>query len=171
MKTKNLSIAAVLLSLGLVLHLVIPGIFGGMKPDFLLATMFLAIALENSYKNCIVIAVVAGILTAVTTVFPAGQIPSVIDKLVSATTFYVTYYYIFRKLNLNLRMMLSIILNTVISGIVFLGSAILLTQFTVPGGMTVLLFTVVLPTAFFNGLFGIFIVRIFKVYKNSNKEK
>ena len=170
MKTKNLSIAAVLLSLGLVLHLVVPGIFGGMKPDFLLATMFLAIALNNSYKDCIVIAIVAGILTAVTTVFPAGQIPSVIDKVVSATTFYVTYYYILNKLNINLRMVLSIVINTLISGVVFLGSAILITGFSIPGGMGVLIGSVVIPTAIFNGIFGLFIVNIFKVYKKSNKQ-
>ena len=45
MKTKNLVLMALLVGVGCALYLVIPGIMGGMKPDFMLTMMFVGILL------------------------------------------------------------------------------------------------------------------------------
>ena len=43
MNTKNLVLMAMLVAVGAALYLVIPGINGGMKPDFMLTMMFIGI--------------------------------------------------------------------------------------------------------------------------------
>jgi len=50
MKTKNMVMAAVLLAIGTVLHLIVPPIFS-VTPDFLLATMFVAILFNRDLKG------------------------------------------------------------------------------------------------------------------------
>ena len=84
MKTKDLVLASLLLALGLALHSATPAILGGVKPDFLLATLFIAILSQPRLANTAVIALAAGLLAAMTTGFPGGQIPNILDKLVTA---------------------------------------------------------------------------------------
>ena len=84
MKTRELVLAGILLALGLTLHAVTPALLGNVKPDFLLATMFIAILFQPYLKNTIVIGFVAGVMAAMTTGFPGGQVPSVFDKIISA---------------------------------------------------------------------------------------
>ena len=96
MKTKNLTIAAVLLALGSVLHLAVPGILGGMKGDLLLMMMFMAIFFNLNFGSTIAISLVAGIIAAITTTFPGGQIPSIFDKLISGI-----FVYLVTKIYLN----------------------------------------------------------------------
>ncbi|MDE8291660.1 hypothetical protein PT170_01695 [Erysipelothrix rhusiopathiae] len=43
MKIKNLTISTLFLTLGLVLHITVPGTVGLMKPDFMLAFFFFAL--------------------------------------------------------------------------------------------------------------------------------
>ena len=83
MKTKDLALAAILLAIGLVLHSLVPPIFGGVKPDFLLATMVIAILSQPRLRNTLIIGAAAGLLAALTTGFPGGQIPNIIDKMAS----------------------------------------------------------------------------------------
>ena len=59
-----------------------------MKPDMMLLMMFLAIVLFPEKKNVLVVALGCGLLSALTTGFPGGQIPNIIDKLVTAFVFY-----------------------------------------------------------------------------------
>lgn len=72
--TKVLVTSAILMALGTVLHTIIPSV--GIKPDFMLACMFVSLILTNTNKEMAVIGIVAGIITAMTTGFPAGQIPN-----------------------------------------------------------------------------------------------
>ena len=88
MKTKTLVSLAMLLGIGTALHFIIPGFFLGMKPDMMLLMMFLAIVLFPEKKNVLVVALGCGLLSALTTGFPVGQIPNIIDKLVTAFIFY-----------------------------------------------------------------------------------
>lgn len=165
MKTKNLTMSAILLSLGAVMHLVIPGIFGGMKPDFLLVMMFMAILITGNLKETVVISVVAGIIAAMTTNFPMGQIPSIIDKIVSGITFYLMMSLFENKGNEKCRNIVLIVLNTIISGVVFLFAVVYITGFEIPVGMEALIYSVVLPTAVFNGVFGIIVTKVIRINK------
>lgn len=150
MKTKDLVIAAVLLALGTILHAIIPPVFAGIKPDFLLAMMFLAIIYKLEVKNMIAIAIVAGIIAALTTGMPAGQIPSIIDKVGSA----IIIFFIIKavgKLS-NLKVAIIGFVGTIISGLLFLVSLFFIAE--IPGGETIIsLFqTVVLLTALMNAV-------------------
>src|SRR5699024_10537086 len=101
MNTKNLTRSAILLAIGTILHYVVPGIVGGMKPDFLLLMMFLAILLDLNLKSAITVSVIAGVIAALTTTFPGGQIPSIIDKVVSGLFVYYIANIFTKKYNLS----------------------------------------------------------------------
>lgn len=158
MKTKELALAAILLASGLVLHGVVPPVFGGVKPDFLLATMVIAIVSQPKFKNTLLIGVVAGILAALTTGFPGGQIPNIIDKIASAL---LALALIKVTLKLQSMIVLGLISGavTIFSGFIFLGSALLLVG--LPAPLSVLFVVVVVPTAIANTLSG---AVLFKLY-------
>lgn len=87
MKTKTLVSLSLLIGIGAALHFIVPGFFLGMKPDMMLLMMFLAITLFPAKKNVFIVALAAGAISAMTTTFPAGQIPNIIDKLATAFCF------------------------------------------------------------------------------------
>ena len=147
MKTKDLVLAALLLALGLVLHGVTPPIFGGVKPDFLLATMFIAIISQPKLPNTILIGFVAGILAAMTTGFPGGQIPNIIDKLVAALFTLMTLKVLSYNLS-TFKVSALAFVGTIVSGTAFLGSALMIVG--LPAPFTALFVAVVLPAAIAN---------------------
>lgn len=161
MKTKDLTMAAILLALGTVLHYVIPGFVSGIKPDFLLATMFVAIALSNNLKSTVAISLAAGVLAALTTNFPGGQIPSIFDKLASGLSFYLTYNLI-RRDNCSVNIFgagILFFINTMMSGFIFLGSAQIIAG--LPAGFFTLVTAIVIPTAIANIFFGTVVYKAF----------
>lgn len=150
MKTKTLVSIAMLLGIGTVLHFIIPGFFLGMKPDMMLLMMFLAIVLFPEKKNVLVVALGCGILSALTTTFPGGQIPNIIDKLVTA---FVFYFLIIAAKNFSqtiIGVTLFTVIGTLISGTVFLGSAFFIAG--LPGPFLGLMGAVVLPAMLLNGV-------------------
>ncbi len=150
MKTKDLVVAAVLLALGTILHAIMPPLFAGIKPDFLLAMMFLAIIYKAEAKNMIAIGIVAGIIAAMTTGMPGGQIPSIVDKLGSA----VAVFFILKAMGRITSVKAAVVgfIGTVISGILFLSSLLAIGQ--IAGGKEILamLQSVVLLTAVMNAI-------------------
>lgn len=148
MKLRKLIISSLLLAIGLVLHQIVPPIFFNMKPDFLLSMMFIAIALCDDYKITIVIGLAAGVLTALTTGFPMGQLPNIIDKIITSNIVYFLFKALKDKVNHQLKMGIISVLGTFISGTIFLGSAAIL--FTLPGPFLALMLGVVLPATAFN---------------------
>ena len=80
MKTKDLVLLSLLVGIGAVLHAVIPPILFGMKPDMLLAMMFLGIILFPKPHHVLLLSVVTGFISALTTGAPGGQIANLIDK-------------------------------------------------------------------------------------------
>ncbi|RHW43132.1 tryptophan transporter [Neobacillus notoginsengisoli] len=150
MNTKNLVALSLLMGIGAVLHAVIPGIGNGMKPDMMLTMMFLGIMLFPDKKNVLLVGIVTGLLSALTTSFPAGQLPNIIDKLVTAFVFYLLFL-AFKKFSHTLVGAGALTaVGTIVSGSVFLGSA----QFIagLPGSMTfgALFVGVVLPAVALN---------------------
>lgn len=150
MKLREQVQTALLLAIGLIMHYIIPGVFGGMKFDFMLAFIFIAIFLNPTFKNTILTAGVGGFLTAMTTTFPAGQIPNIVDKLVTCIFVYLLIK-LFSKFPDKISHGIISFLGTIVSGSVFLGTALLLTE--LPAPFSVLFFTIVLPTAVGNVIF------------------
>lgn len=152
MNIKTLVSLALLLGIGAALHFIIPGFFLGMKPDMMLLMMFLAIVLFPEKKNVLVVALACGLLSALTTTFPLGQIPNIIDKLVTASIFYFLIV-AFRKFSKTVvGVTVFTVIGTLISGTVFLGSANIF--FSLPGNATFLglVIAVVLPAMLLNGV-------------------
>ncbi len=164
MKAKELVTAAVLLALGTILHMIVPPLFLGIKPDFLLAMMFVAIIINPNIKNTIAVGVVAGILAALTTGMPGGQIPSIFDKLGSAIIVYAIYKAarIDRDSSNSLMVKAGVLgfLGTLVSGVIFLTGVMMLSG--LPGGNSFghFVYGIVLPTSVANAIIVVIMVRL-----------
>lgn len=148
MKTKNLVALALLVGIGAVLHAVIPGIFLGMKPDMMLAMMFLGIVLFPDFKSVLLLGIVTGLISGITTTFPGGLIPNIIDKLVTSLLFFGLFVALrkFRSSIVSVAVLTAV--GTIISGTVFLTSAFFIVG--LPGPFAGLFAAVVLPAAVVN---------------------
>ncbi|MDO5714103.1 MAG: tryptophan transporter [Tissierellia bacterium] len=160
MKTKNLVMAAVLLAVGTILHM-IPGIVNGVKPDFLLATLFFALIINRDLKATIAIGVVAAALAALTTSFPGGQIPSVIDKIITS----MIVFGLIKTFNVTEGSTKAVAIltgiGTIISGAIFLGSAMALVGLPGGAGFFPMMVAIVLPTAALNTIFGAILCKVY----------
>jgi hypothetical protein len=150
MKTRDLTTASLLLAMGMVLHAVTPAILGGVKPDFLLAMMFIAILIRPIPSHTFVVSIAAGIIAALTTSFPGGQLPSVIDKLGSGFFVLLMEVLLIKQNRKFLPLAVLGFVATMVSGILFLGSAALIVG--LPAPMGALMAGVVFPTAVANSL-------------------
>ncbi len=169
MKTRELVLAGILLALGLTLHTVTPALMGAVKPDFLLATMFIAILFQPKLSNTIVIGIVAGMMAALTTGFPGGQLPSVLDKLISALFVLMLIQLMQNKMSL-IKVSVLGFLGTLVSGFIFLASAYLIVG--LPAPFSSLFMIVVLPTALVNTALTSLLYQTSKiVMKSSNTNK
>lgn len=161
MKLKDNIFTTLLLAIGLILHQFTPGILGGMKFDFLLIFMFAALLLNSKFDNVILTALLGGFLSAMTTTFPGGQIPNIIDKMVTCLSMYFVINYI-KKYNLNI-ITVGIIgaIGTFISGMTFLTSALFITGLPMP--MAVLVTGIVIPTVIVNTISIVFVYKALKI--------
>lgn len=158
MKLKKNIFTALLLAIGFMLHQITPGIVGGMKFDFLLTFIFISLFLNNTLDNAILTGLLGGLLSAMTTGFPGGQIPNIIDKLLTCLILFIVIKYLSRfKLN-SFIVGLVAGLGTFLSGMIFLISALFITGLPVPLG--VLFITVVIPTTIVNGIGTVFVFKI-----------
>ncbi|WP_392486307.1 tryptophan transporter [Haloimpatiens sp. FM7315] len=148
MNIKKLIISSLLLAMGFILHEVSPPLFLGMRPDFLLSMMFISIYITEDFKSSITIGIISGILTAATTTFPGGQIPNLIDKIITCNFIYVFFKLTKNRMSSHIVMGFTSIVGTLISGSLFLGIALLL--FSLPAPFSVLFITVVLPACIIN---------------------
>lgn len=148
MNLRKIILSSLLLAIGLVLHQLVPPLLFGMKPDFLLSMMFIAIVLCDDYKLVLIIGIAAGVLTAATTTFPGGQLPNIIDKIITSNLVYLLFKMLNNKLNNQLEISIIAFIGTLISGNIFLGSALLLVG--LPGPFLALILAVVIPAAVFN---------------------
>jgi hypothetical protein len=149
--TKNLVALALLMGMGVVLHAVVPPFVLGMKPDMMLTMMFLGIILFPEKKNVLLVGLVTGILSAMTTGFPGGQIPNIIDKLLTAFIFFGLLM-IFKKYQgsvVNAAVLTAI--GTLVSGTIFLTSAYFIVG--LPGAFVGMFTLAVLPAIAFNAIF------------------
>ncbi|KAJ51790.1 ABC-type multidrug transport system fused ATPase/permease subunit [Clostridium tetanomorphum] len=158
MKLKNFVLSSLFLAIGFLLHQITPPFLFGMKPDFLLIMMFIAIFLVNDYKITLIVGIVSGILTAAATTFPGGQIPNLIDKIITCQMVYILFKTLKNKLNSNMNIIIVCIIGTFISGMIFLTSAFFIVGLPVSFGVLVL--TVVLPATLINTVASFFLFKI-----------
>ncbi|MFD2443106.1 tryptophan transporter [Bacillus sp. CGMCC 1.16607] len=148
MNTKNLVALSLLIGIGAVLHAVVPGIFQGMKPDMMLTMMFLGIILFPEKKSVLLLGLVTGIISGITSTFPGGLFPNIIDKFFTAFIVFGLFL-AFKKFNRSI-VSVGIItaIGTIISGIIFLTSAYFIVG--LPGPFVALFAAVVLPATALN---------------------
>lgn len=126
-QTRNLTVSAIFMALGLVLHLMVPGIFFGVKPDFLLSMMFISLMIVGDVKEALLIGVAGGIMSALTTGFPGGQIPNFIEKIITS----LVVFYMIKAMGKNFsipKVILIFALGTMVSGTLFLTIALTMTN-------------------------------------------
>ena len=162
MKTKQLTTNALLLAVGFLLHYVTPAI-GSMQIDFSLITLVLVITLNrNSFSTCIASGVATGIFSGITTKFPLGFIPNIIDKLVTTIAVYLLIKLLDKTaLHNKIKAVITNAVGTLISGTVFLVSALLLTG--LPAPFSLLFVTVVIPATIVNTIAGFIVNDICKL--------
>jgi hypothetical protein len=126
---RDFVLAGLLLAIGLVLHYVTPSTGTPVKPDFLLAMLFLCLLTFEDTKVGFVAGVAAGILSGLTTNVPGGFVPNLIDKLITTGVLIVAVRVSRRFINQYILSIAVPIAGTILSGCVFIGSAILLEVF------------------------------------------
>ena len=164
MKTKQLVTNSLLLAVGFLLHYVTPAIGIPMQIDFSLITLILVITLnKTSFSTCLASGVATGIFSGLTSKFPMGLIPNIIDKLVTTIAVYLLIKLLDKTaLNSKIKAIAVNAIGTVISGTVFLVSALLLVGLPAPFG--VLFITVVIPAIVVNTIVGFLVSNICKIY-------
>ena len=172
MNTKKLVLNAVLLGIGLVLHQIEPAIFG-VKPDMTLIMLFtIMIINKDDYKSCLLCGIIAGIFDGMTTSFPGGQVPNIIDKFITTNISFIIMMAMYKapfmkKLTeKNQDFIVSNILmslGTATSGFIFLTSAQILVG--LPGNMnlSMLFIAVVVPAIVVNVIVGAIVFKVIHV--------
>ena len=154
MKTKQLVTNALLLAVGFLLHYVTPAIGLPMQIDFSLITLILIINLnKNSFGTCMAAGIATGIFSGITTKFPMGMIPNIIDKVVTTVVAYLLIRLLDKtELSNKIKAIAVNAVGTLVSGVVFLGSALILVG--LPASFGLLFVTVVIPAVAINTIVG-----------------
>ena len=152
--TKQLVTNALLLAVGFILHYFTPAIGLPMQIDFSLITLILVITLnKNSFSTCLAGGIATGIFSGITTKFPMGMIPNILDKIITTIFVYLLIRLLDKTaLNSKIKAIVVNAVGTLVSGVVFLVSALLLTG--LPAPFSLLFTTVVIPAIAVNTLVG-----------------
>ncbi len=168
LNTKKMVINALLLAIGAILHQITPTLGLPMQPDFALAMLFIIMIINNNdYKITLISAIITGIFTALTTKFPGGQLPNIIDKLVTANIMFLVitlitkmcdFIKITNKLQSNILVLLTFPIGTLVSGVTFLISAQLIVG--LPANFSMLFITIVIPAVLINTIGGFILYHV-----------
>ena len=162
--TKQLVINSLLLAVGFLLHYVTPAIGLPMQIDFSLITMILVINLNrNSFSTCIAGGTATGIFAGITSKFPFGLVPNIVDKIITTIFVYLLLKLLDKTtLSSKIKAIAVNAIGTLVSGMVFLSSALLLTG--LPAPFFVLFTTVVVPATVVNTIAGFIVSNICEKY-------
>ena len=165
MKTKQLVINSLLLAVGFILHYVTPTLGLPMQIDFSLITLILVINLnKNNFGSCIASGIATGIFSGITSKFPMGLIPNIIDKIVTTVAVYLLIKLLDKtSLQSKIKTVVVNAAGTLVSGITFLASALLLVG--LPAPFSLLFTTVVIPATIVNTVAGFIINTICIKYR------
>lgn len=168
LNTKKMVINALLLAIGAILHQITPTLGLPMQPDFALAMLFIIMIINNNdYKITLISAIITGIFTALTTKFPGGQLPNIIDKLVTVNIMFLViilinkmcdFIKITNKLQSNILVLLTFPIGTLVSGVTFLISAQLIVG--LPANFSMLFITIVIPAVLINTIGGFILYHV-----------
>lgn len=144
---KRMILSALLIAAGFIFRQFIPTI-GTIKPDGLMAVAIVVLYINRDFKGALLTGIVTGIIAALTTAFPGGQIPIFIDKVISCMAIYL----IIKALGNRAQNFVAVgaigFIGTLISGAIFLVGVITLAGFEAP---FIIPFTgIVIPAALFN---------------------
>lgn len=167
MNTKTLVQGAIFIALGTILHAVVPGFFNGMKPDFMLFCLIAYIILNPKPLPTLAMGVATGVMAALTTQFPGGQLPSMFDKIIAA--FAVLLMVRAFPGDGNITKAIIYFIATVISGAVFLGTALIFVGLPGDAAFTAMFVAVVLPTAVMTAVLGVIFERVIAVNYKRNR--
>ncbi|MGO1368326.1 MAG: tryptophan transporter [Senegalia sp. (in: firmicutes)] len=157
---KNIFIA-LLLAIGFIMHQIVPGTLGSMKFDLMISFIFVAIMINKDFKSTMVTALLGGIITAMTTTFPGGQIANIVDKLITSLVVYLLIV-LFSKVKMGkIKVGLIAFIGTLVSGSVFLSTALFLVG--LPAPFIALFLSIVIPTAITNIFVTITIYNVVKM--------
>jgi len=166
--SKKLVLNSLLLAIGLLLHQITPVIGLPIQPDVTLIMLFaIMIINKGDYKTSLTCGIVTGIFTALTTKFPGGQLPNVIDKVITTNIIYLIMYIMYKlpyikkfssKVQDTIVSIVILPVGTLVSGTIFLLSALVLVG--LPGTFEALFLVAVAPAVFINLLCGIFLNKL-----------
>lgn len=158
--TRRISHLSILLALGLILNISVQMFsIQGMKVDFVVVMLCISLLSAESFKEALLAGFAYGILTALTTTFPFGQVANLIDKIIVS----MLLYYIKTVFQIQLcdkgKLITYGIVGTVLSGTIFLLIALLMGNAL--GSFPLLFITVVIPSAIGNSIVIVVFAKIF----------
>lgn len=161
MNIRKFVLNSFLLAIGVLLHQITPPLVLGMKPDFSLVMLFIILLFNKDFKSCITSGLAVGVFTALTTGFPMGQVPNIIDKLITTIIIFIIVKALGRHIKDKFLMIFITSVGTLISGTVFLTSAAILVG--LPGKIGELFLLTVLPAALINTIVGIVLYNVVNI--------
>jgi hypothetical protein len=120
--------------------------------------MFFCIFMMDSYREVLAVSLVAGVLSAMTTTFPGGQVANIVDKLITGALVYALFKALDGKVNNTARLCILAFVGTIASGSIFLMTGLAISG--VPLSFMDLFTAIVLPTAALNTVFTVFLEKI-----------
>lgn len=161
MNVKRMILNSILIAIGALLHQITPALGLPMQPDFAIAMLFIIILINKDYKTTLIASIIMGLITAMTTKFPGGQLPNIIDKLITAHVIYFMYKVMGNKISDNIKILSALSFGTIVSGLSFLVSASIIVG--LPGNFITLVTLVVLPATLMNILLGTVLYKSIRV--------
>ncbi|MGG7144360.1 tryptophan transporter [Clostridium nigeriense] len=161
MNVKKMILNAILIAIGALLHQITPALGLPMQPDFSLSMLFIIILINGNYKTTLISSIIIGVFAALTTKFPGGQLPNIIDKIITGQVIYFLFKAIGSRVSDNIKILIALSIGTIVSGLLFLGSASILAG--LPGSFTALVTVVVLPAVFMNVILGSILYKAIRV--------
>lgn len=152
MNIRVLVMLSLLVGIGAVLHTVAPPFFFGMRPDMMLAMMFLGILLFPKASYVLLLSLATGFISALTTTVPGGQLANIIDKPLTAFAFFGLVLMTKKISHHKFTTPALVAIGTMISGSVFLGVVLYIIGL-MEASFGLMFATVVLPAAGFNVIF------------------
>ncbi|ELK47660.1 tryptophan transporter [Halobacillus sp. ACCC02827] len=152
MNIRVLVMLSLLVGIGAVLHAVAPPFFFGMRPDMMLAMMFLGILMFPKVPYVLLISLATAFISALTTTAPGGQLANIIDKPVTAFAFFALVLMTKKISHHKVTQPVLAGIGTMISGSIFL-AVVLYIIGLMDASFGIMFATVVLPATAFNILF------------------
>ena len=149
---KKMILNAILIAIATLLHQITPALGLPMQPDFAIVMLFIIILINSDYKTTLISSIIIGIITALTTKFPGGQLPNIIDKLIAGHVVYFIFSIKGSRVSDKIKILIGLSLGTIVSGLSFLGSASILVG--LPGSFITLVTVIILPTVLMNIVLG-----------------